>query len=171
MLVLTRSKDTVVHIGDDITVTVREIAHTEAVIQVDYPPRLALKIAGRDIQGESANAHGAQQVGWAAGPQSAAPLIGQPGPPAGDPCPHGQPGTAAGCPVGLRALIALKLDEAVLLGDEIVVKVAALPRRGARPCKVRIGVEAPKSVRISRSGDRLDGPPTVPGGHDPGPRE
>jgi sRNA-binding carbon storage regulator CsrA len=56
MLVLMRSKDTVVNIGDDIAVTVRRFAPSQVTIQIDYPPGLTLKTEARVVDGGPVNA-------------------------------------------------------------------------------------------------------------------
>jgi sRNA-binding carbon storage regulator CsrA len=56
MLVLSRSKDTTVLIGDDIAVTVREFNADSVVVQIDCPSGLILKNAEGDVRGEPCSA-------------------------------------------------------------------------------------------------------------------
>ena len=62
MLVLSRSKDMAVHIGDEIAVTVREFRADSVIVQVDCPAGLILKNEEGEIKGEPC---GAQNVGEA----------------------------------------------------------------------------------------------------------
>ncbi len=56
MLVLTRGKDTVVHIGGDIAVIVRNLTPGQVVIQIDCPSALMLKTAAGVGAGSPVNA-------------------------------------------------------------------------------------------------------------------
>src|ERR1035437_2662425 len=104
MLVLTRKKDTIVYLGDSITVTVRDFFADGVVVQVDFPTGLAVTMAGHEVVGEAA-------------PGDASP--------AGEPVPGGATAAgevAPGRPPGLRASLPMKLEEAFTIGEEIRVR-------------------------------------------------
>ena len=58
MLVLTRTKNTSVRIGGEITVTVLGLGEEEVAVQIDYPPGLALRGPAGGIHGEPIPAQG-----------------------------------------------------------------------------------------------------------------
>ena len=125
MLVLTRKKDTVVYIGESLTVTVRDFFADGVVVQVDFPTGLAVTMAGHEVVGEPAPG-GATAAGE----------------------------VAPGRPPGLRASLPMRLEEAFTIGEEVLVKVVSLVRRAGVPYRVRLGFQAPKELRITRGDQR-----------------
>ncbi len=132
MLVLTRTRNTTVRIGADISVTVREFVPAGVRVEIEYPPALPLR-----------------------GP--AGPVQGRPAPEAGQPLPSPADAGAASdaakpaAPARLRASFSLCQEDELWLGDQIMVKVVALMGAGDVPSRVRLGFQAPKDLRIERS--------------------
>ena len=63
----------------------------------------------------------------------------------------------------LRASLALKLEDVIWIGDEILVKIVALQNPTGIPYRVRLGFQAPICLPISRT-DAKEGPmPPRPG--------
>ena len=125
MLVLTRTLDSVVRVGDAISVLVRDLRCGEAKLQVDYPWPLAIRGPAGLVNGQML------------------------------PAPDGQPDLMASR--RYRAEVWLKQEEAVAIGDEIVVQVVDLTDKVPSPRRIRLGFQAPPEIRIER--DEYKGTP------------
>jgi len=152
MLVLTRTRNTTVRIGADISVTVREFVPAGVGVEIDYPPAMALRGPAGPIQGRPA-------------PDATAPH----GSPAGAPfavsgaaeLPAFAAALATAAPDRLRASFPLCQEDEFWLGDQIMVKVVALMGAGDVPSRVRLGFQAPKDLRIERSDYKGDARPPI----------
>ena len=82
---------------------------------------------------------------------------------AGEPiAPEGGAETPPSGTTKLRASLALKLEDEIRIGDEILVKVVALQNPTGVPYRVRLGFQAPVYMLISRT-DHKDGQMPPPG--------
>jgi len=138
MLVISRNKNTSVSIGEDVLVTVRGFRQEEEQVVLEIQCPAGMTVCGPDaqeIEPSPAGKNSCESVATLRSSCSAKRYAEQ---------------SSSLRSTSSRYFVRLKVDQTVTLGGEIIVMLVALRRTGGIVCGTRLGMEAPRHMRISR---------------------